>query len=214
MVGPSLYNMVLYCSFLGRRERWDLPESEYNRLSGAFGRMPIVIHLGDFLQLKPTGSGMSLITNLEEIPQHWEVPAEHQSAMKLFMHTPLCFELLATSRFKGPLRDLMAFMRNPSGPTVPRKIADSWQKMLLRPNDQRLKERRFQVGHTLAIYWDTVARCMTMRARRDAEASGQVLYLIQAADTCTPHMPPAAAKKLMNKVNPERIFCPVHVLRD
>ena len=47
---------------------------------------------------------------------------------------------------------------------VPEGIARSWKQMLLKPNDRRLKEPRFQVGHTLAIYWDTVARCMTMRA--------------------------------------------------
>ena len=52
MIGPDLYNMLLFRSFHGRRTRWDVQEPEYDKLNGAFGRMPIVIHLGDFLKKK------------------------------------------------------------------------------------------------------------------------------------------------------------------
>ena len=52
MIGPDLYNLLLYRSFHGRRKRWSVQECEYDKLSSAFGRMPIVIHLGDFLQKK------------------------------------------------------------------------------------------------------------------------------------------------------------------
>ena len=70
------------------------------------------------------------------------------------------------------------------------------------PNDARLREERFQTGHMLAWFWDTVARWMMMRAKRDAAALGQVLYLVQAADTSSPPLPVDLAAKLMNKVNP------------
>ena len=66
-VSPQLYNMLLYRSFLGRAERYEVEEQHYDQLRGAFGRMPIVIHLGDFLQLKPTGGGISLIADFEEL---------------------------------------------------------------------------------------------------------------------------------------------------
>ena len=49
MIGPELYNLLLFRSFHGRRSRWSVEECEYDKLQGAFGRMPIVIHLGDFL---------------------------------------------------------------------------------------------------------------------------------------------------------------------
>ena len=52
MIGPDLYNLLLFRSFHGRRTRWSVEESEYDKLQGAFGRMPIMIHLGDFLQKK------------------------------------------------------------------------------------------------------------------------------------------------------------------
>ena len=105
MISPALYNMLLYRSYHGRQERWEVPEQEYDKLSGAFGRMPIVIHLGDFLQLKPTGGAMSLIANLralEALGELVDVPAEFQAVMKLFCRTPLCFELQA-SRVADPL---------------------------------------------------------------------------------------------------------------
>ena len=99
--------------------------------------------------------------------------------MKLFCSTPLCFELLATNRFKDvALRELMAFMREPRAP-LPASVRRTWQQMALRPDDTRLCESRFQSGHMIAIYWDTVARWTMMRARRDAAALGEVLCILQ-----------------------------------
>ena len=66
MISPALYNMLLYRSFHGRSRAWEVSESMYDKPSGAFGRMPIVIHLGDFLQLKPT-NGLSLLENLRKL---------------------------------------------------------------------------------------------------------------------------------------------------
>ena len=66
MISPHLYNMLLYRSFLGRAERYEVEEKDYDQLRGAFGRMPIVIHLGDFLQLKPT-AGVSLIADFDDL---------------------------------------------------------------------------------------------------------------------------------------------------
>ena len=178
MVSPNLYNMLLYRSFHGRRDRWEVAEHDYDKLAGAFGRMPLVIHLGDFLQLKPTGgSGLSLLSNLRELSTKSDVqiPSEHQMGMKLFCKTPLRFELLETNRFKDQgLRELMAFMRDP-GKTIPASVKANWENMQLFDNDPLLREQRFQDGHILAIYWDTVARCMMQRATRDAKALNQVL---------------------------------------
>ena len=203
MVSPQLYNMLLYRSWHGRRSVSDAPECEYDTLTGAFGQMPIVIHLGDFLQLRPTGTGLSLIAGDDQI-KNWDIPAEHQFAMKLFQQTPLCFELLETSRFRDPvLKELMTFVRTcEPDSSVPKHLQATWKKMLLKKDDARLREERFQVGHFLAIYWDSVARSIVKRARRDASATGQVLYLLQAADACKPLMPTDLAKKLVTTTNP------------
>ena len=55
----------------------------------------------------------------------------------------------------------------------------------------------------IAIYWETVARWMMMRANRDTKALHAPLILIQAADESVPTMPIDVAKKLMNKANPK-----------
>jgi hypothetical protein len=204
MISPGMYNMLLYRSFHGRSQRWEVGEAEYDKLKGAFGRMPIVIHLGDFLQLKPTGCGLSLIATLKDMEASGEdIPAEYQSAMKLFCRTPLCFELQASNRFKEPrLRELMNFMRDPSK-RIPPSVAASWESIQLTDSDERLRAERFQNGHMIAIYWETVARWMMMRTKRDARALKTPLYLLQAADASSPPMPMEVAKKMMNKANPK-----------
>jgi hypothetical protein len=148
MISPQLYNMLLFRSFLGRAEQWGVEEQQYDEMSGAFGRMPIVIHLGDFLQLKPTGSGTSLIADFEELAERgFNLAVEFQSVMKLFCRTPLCFELQATNRFKEPrLRALMEFMRAPAK-RLPPAIKADWDSICLKADDPRLRAERFQNGH-------------------------------------------------------------------
>ena len=85
MISPNLYNMLAYRAFLGRADRWQVDEQDYDQLKGAFGRMPIVIHLGDFLQLKPTATNVSLIDDFRRLADAGvELAPEFQSVMKLF----------------------------------------------------------------------------------------------------------------------------------
>ena len=128
MISPALYNMLLYRAFHGRAANFEVPEAQYDKLQGAFGRVPLLLHLGDFLQLRPT-KNFSLLDNFAMVAANRDVPAEHQMAAKLFMQTPLCFELLTTNRFKDHrLRKLMEFMRSPK-PTVPQNIYGYWQQI-------------------------------------------------------------------------------------
>ena len=217
MISPNLYNMLAFRSYLGRKAEWGAEEREYDQVGGAFGRMPIVIHLGDFLQLKPTGGKVSLISSFEELAAAGiNLAPEYQAVMKLFCNTPLCFELQASNRFKDTkLRDLMAFLRKP-GKQVPRAIRDTWNAMQLKPDDPRLREERFQNGHMIGSYWDTVARWMNMRAQRDADVLLKPLFLVQAADRSVPTMSRKDAAKMMNSANPKNTggmhgLLPVHV---
>ena len=225
MLSPELYNMLLYRSYHGRSELTELPEAEYDQPGGAFGRMPLVIYLGDFLQLKPIGAGVSLISDLKDLQARGELkhrgvegdwPAEWQSAQRLFCRTPLCFELQASNRFKDPrLRELMNFIRAPAK-QLPPAIERYWQAIQLKDKDPRLREERFQTGHMIAIYWETVARWMVMCAKRDAAALKTPLFLLPAADVSKPLMPMDVAKKLMNKANPKHTgnmhgMWPVHL---
>ena len=152
--------MLAYRAFMGRADRWEVSEAEYDQLCGAFGRMPIVIHLGDFLQLKPTGgSNLSLISDFMVLAEQGkDLKPEFQAVMKLFCRTPLCFELQATNRFKEPkLRELMAFMRKPEK-RLPQGIKATWNSLCLKPDDARLHGEPFQHGHMVAWFWQTVSR--------------------------------------------------------
>ena len=105
MVGPELNNLLLFRNFHGCQAHWNVKESEHDELHGAFGRMPMVLHLGDFLQKKPIGgASVSLINDLKERERNGKLPdsypPEYHMAMKLFCNAPLCFELQASNRIK------------------------------------------------------------------------------------------------------------------
>ena len=64
----------------------------YTKTGCAFGRIPIVLHLGDFFQLRPTAQ-VSLLSDLNEQNEagkykHSKVPAEVQHVQKLFASIP------------------------------------------------------------------------------------------------------------------------------
>lgn len=56
MVSAACYNMLDFRSMHGRARTYSVSESTYKLPNHHFGRTPIVIHLGDFLQLSPTAS--------------------------------------------------------------------------------------------------------------------------------------------------------------
>ena len=65
MIGAAVYNMMDLRAAHGRSSAHDVSEATYNRENHHFGRVPIVIHLGDFLQLAPTAQ-ISLIADPNE----------------------------------------------------------------------------------------------------------------------------------------------------
>ena len=217
MMSPALFNMLLYRSWIARKDGWAVREERlYDKLDTAFGRMPIVIYLGDFLQLRPV-AGRSLLVNLQELADgEKEMHPEHQMAVKLFQGVECCCELQGTMRFQDnpgghKLRDLVAFMRQPkaAGSKEYALAAESWRAIQARgpadgapEADPRMRSDKFQRGHMLAIYWETVGRWALMRAKRDALALRTPLYLLQAADRAEPPMSRDDAAKLMNHYNP------------
>ena len=56
MVSADVYNMLDFRAMLGRSKDFDVSESNYRMPHHHFGRVPIVIHLGDFLQPTPTAN--------------------------------------------------------------------------------------------------------------------------------------------------------------
>jgi len=176
--------------------------------------MPLVIHFGDFLQLRPT-AGLSLLEDMDAIARDRDVdvPAEFQAAAKLFLRTRQCYELSGTNRFRSAaggrdLKELIAFMRAPAAESSQeyKRAKTFWDTIRAEGTattvHPRLRERRFQEGYMLGIYWETVAPWSMMRARHDAHALHTPLFLLQAADHATPPLLKPSAAKLLNHYNP------------
>ena len=59
---------------------------------------------------------------------------------------------------------------------------------------------KFSDGFGLAMYWETLARWISRRARRDAKGLGVPLVFLQSADECNT-MDKSAAQRLLHVAN-------------
>ena len=196
-------------SMHGRSKTHDVYETTYKRPGHHFGRIPIVIHLGDFLQLSPTAN-ISLVEDVNaklddgsyKFPEPPSVEVQH--AIKVFGSIPHVFELRGTKRFKpgDPLIDLLGCMR--AGRRIPQRIWEDFQRTFASDRSGVLDPRhltpKFQQGFGLCMYWETLARWTSQRARRDARALGVPLVFLQAVDECNT-IDKAAALRLLNVPN-------------
>ena len=209
MVAAGWYNMLDVRSMHGRSQTHDVYEASYKKPNHHFGRIPIVIHLGDFLQLSPTAN-IGLIEDVnalnEDGSHKYEEPpsVEVQHAIKVFKSIPHVFELRGTKRFKegDPLIDLLTNMR--AGRRIPQQVWRLFERRFASDGhgilDPRHNESKFRQGYGLSIYWETLSRWITKRARRDARASGVPLVFLQAVDECNT-IDREAAQRLLNIPN-------------
>ena len=222
MVGASICNMLSYRAAWGRSLTHEVPPGTYSNIEGgqyvrAFGRVPIVIFLGDFMQLPPTAM-ISLIEdvnakNEDGTYKYAEPPTvEIQHACSLFQRIPHVFELRGTKRFVegDPLADFLTRMRASLPPSRHKqrfssKLWDQFAKTFAKDNygqvDKRHRQSRFLNGHGLAIYWETISRWASLRARRDARALNVPLVFMQAADECNTLRDDNARLRMLEVVN-------------
>ena len=132
MVSALLYNMLDFRSMLGRRLSHCVDPQTYTRIGHAFGRVPIVLHLGDFLQLRPTAQ-LSLLDDLTLKDEsgnllHPDVSPEVQHAQQLFANVQDVFELRGTKRFRDgdALIDLLQCIRR--GQALSEKLWTAFQE--------------------------------------------------------------------------------------
>ena len=138
-------------------------ETTYAETGNAFGRIPIVIHLGDFLQLRPTAS-TSLIDDLHAQREdgsyvHEEVSVEVQHACRLFTSIRTVFELRGTKRFVpgDPLVDFLACMR--SGAAFPDDIRTVFEATFATDGTHGIVDpRHSEPGFALDMAWRCIGR--------------------------------------------------------
>ena len=213
MISAYNYNMLDFRAMYGRTKTHGVTERTYERPGCTFGRCPIVIHLGDFLQLSPTAS-LSLVSDvnaknddgsyvLEKPPS-----VEAQHAINVFKRMGNIIELKETRRFVvgDPLIKFLDCMRK--GLKIPVGVWKAFEKTFATDSipgrqpqlDPRHGQAEFLEGYGLALYWETLARWITRRARRDARVLGVPLVFLQAADECQT-LDKAAYSRLLNVTN-------------
>ena len=209
MVAAAAYNMLDFRAMQGRSRTFDVSEASYKNPHHQFGRVPIVIHLGDFLQLSPTANiGLIQDVNAKNDDgsyKYAEPPTlEIQNAIRVFRSVPHVFELRGTKRFKpgDPLIDLLGCMRE--GRKFPKNVWKAFEKTFAADNDGTLDARhavpKFRQGFWMSMYWETLSRQIPQRAQRDAKAAGVPLVFLQAIDECN-SIDADAARRLLEVPN-------------
>ena len=197
MVSAANYNMLDFRAMHARTKTHAVMESNHKNPGCSFGRCPIVIHLGDFLQLSPTAA-LSLVTdvnakNADGSYVFEEPPAlEIQNAIKVFKRIPCVIELQGTKRFVpgDPIIKFLECMRQ--GKKIPTPIWKAFERTFALDGypgrapqlDPRHGTTKFLEGYGLGMYWETLASWITRRARRDARVLQVPLVCLQAADEC------------------------------
>ena len=184
MMAAVALNMGMYRATWGRKAQCQLSVDAYGTTSNIFGRVPIVLLLGDFLQLKPPNA-TSLADDLMALAREGRrISVEVQTACAAFHGIDTVIELTATRRFTdAEMPALMNFCRSARpGSKFP---AGLWRQLSSRRVEQAqavLETDNFANGYVMGIYWENVARSMVERAHRDAKKLDVPLIVIQAAD--------------------------------
>lgn len=164
MLSISLYNMFDFRPMYGRSKTHEVHEHNYAQYGNAFGRIRIVIHLRDFLQLKSTAN-IFLINDFNPKDDdgeycHEDVSVEVQHACRFLTAVPFVIELHGNKRFVpgDPLIDFIGRMR--AGTTILRKVWRAFEATfaidLLGELDPRNMESKFMNGYGMSMYWDLV----------------------------------------------------------
>ena len=209
MVAAAVYNMLDCRSMHGRSRTHDVSEATYKKANHHFGRVPIVIHLGDFIQLSPTANiGLIEDVNGKRDDGSYRFPEppslEVQHAIRVFGNIAHVFELRGTKRFKAgdPLIEFLQCMR--AGERLRSEVWNTFRETYASDNrgilDPRHEQPKFMHGYGMAMYWETIARWITKRARRDAQALGVPCVFMQAVDECNT-IDRSAALRLLNIPN-------------
>ena len=189
--------MGLVRSAWGRRAKCELDMDDYRFKGNLWGKTPLVLELGDPLQMRPVRT-VSLFDTKEMLMQRAEqsdmVSVEAQWGIQAFKCFDYAFELTETKRFVpgDPLARFLQSLRDAdarSGKVVGVGLWNSFQRRFIKTTstgalmeDSRLHEFEFQTGYCLSYYWHAVVLFFFARARREAQLFSVPLLWIQAAD--------------------------------
>ena len=184
LVPAMVQNMLLYRIMRARQDH-GLQWETYALPDYLFGKMPIVIIAGDFLQIKPANE-ISLADNMLQIAKAGKrkIFAEHQAGQDSVMQVADVVHLKTSKRFQDKDMPAVTSAMRQSRPDKP--MAESALDLLrtrkIESCKTDLQKKLFRHGHVLSLYWENIARSMVERAHRDARELNVPLFCLQAAD--------------------------------
>ena len=129
-------------------------------------------------------SAMRMAVTNTRSHRRWKI----QHACQVFQRIPNVFELQGTKRFVpgDPLIEFLQCMRG--GQPFPDHVWRAFEATFASDNhgvlDARHCAENFRNGYGMAIYWETLARWIATRVRRDARVLQAPLVFLQSADEC------------------------------
>ncbi len=193
----DVFNMGLLRSAGGRRNKCKLGMDAYRFKQHIWGRCPLVLELGDPLQMRPVRT-VSLFdsqdTLKQRVAQGADVSIESQWGIKAFNIFDYAFELTETKRFVSgnPIIPFLQSLRDADSASGRVVDADLWNLFQCRcvkqsesgtgMKDPRLQTQAFQAGYCVSYYWQATVRFFFARARREAQLLSVPLVWIQASD--------------------------------
>ena len=214
MISPTMLAGISYrlCRAREAGRRW-LDSKLYEHEDHMFGGIPIVVMLGDFMQLGAMEKGLGRVSLIMNPKPAWydECFAGRRIFWRGITHVVM---LRKTHRFKDEdMPRFLEYMRNPGAGRMPahfRAFLKEWEVLNPKPGDgERNKVREWrercergspQAGaaggedsadrepwrrHDMAIAWQAVQRLLQYRAVQDARAAKQLLLYCQAVETCS-----------------------------
>ena len=205
---PDVYHAAGFRFALLRQERMMLDMSRY--LQEWFGRVPIGVQLGDFLQLRPTAQRSlcewhdaqratdtaAAASSSDEEPVADEEAAQRTSnaaelGRNLFKNSlQRVVHFTGSGRFSDcpsgqQLVQILMCMRE--GKRMPDDLwaalqARAYSKEQLRAEESR---QRLLDAHWGGLAWEQVARLQHVRSGLEAKALNKIVYLVQAIDRAT-----------------------------
>lgn len=139
-------NYALHIRYtLGRAERFGLSEAEWHEPGNEYGRVPIAIWLGDFLQLRPRGFGLAD----DPATDGAGASVGAQMAARIFHRVDTVFELFGGLRFDDELFDILTIMRTPGGKAMPDELWSAFASHEVSSDeaDARLADPAFASAH-------------------------------------------------------------------
>eukprot|EP00438_Fugacium_kawagutii_P008273 Skav206546 [mRNA] locus=scaffold504:308454:314438:- [translate_table: standard] len=187
-LAATMYHANALRHTYARKQKHNLDIANYTDANETFGRMPVLLLSGDFLQLPPVPESGSLLAPIENAA--WE----HRQGRAIFEKVKHVFEFKQSNRFKDErLIDILKTMRCKGGAKL---SPSSWAALEQREVHDPKKLLETGAWFETAYDWATVQIAQQLRTKLAAASSKKILFLIVAADLPNQEVPKQIYRKI------------------